>query len=109
MVVAGLAAEGETVISGVAHIDRGYDDLVGRLRAVGADIVPRRLTWPLVDPAAGQPEQGGDDGDRAGDEQDLVPAALVGERAECRPRRRDVDHHVAMVGIAACLNGPRST
>ena len=39
MVVAGLAAEGETVISGVGHIDRGYDDLVGRLRAVGADIV----------------------------------------------------------------------
>lgn len=41
MVVAGLAAEGETVISGVHHIDRGYDDLVGRLAAVGADI--RRL------------------------------------------------------------------
>ena len=40
MVVAGLAAEGETVISGVSHIDRGYDDLVGRLRAVGADIDP---------------------------------------------------------------------
>jgi UDP-N-acetylglucosamine 1-carboxyvinyltransferase len=39
MVVAGLAAEGETVISGVAHIDRGYDDLVGRLASVGADIV----------------------------------------------------------------------
>ena len=38
MVVAGLAAEGETVISGVSHIDRGYDDLVGRLSAVGADI-----------------------------------------------------------------------
>jgi len=38
MVVAGLAAEGETVISGVGHIDRGYDDLVGRLRSVGADI-----------------------------------------------------------------------
>lgn len=38
MVVAGLAAEGETVISGVAHIDRGYDDLVGRLSSVGADI-----------------------------------------------------------------------
>jgi UDP-N-acetylglucosamine 1-carboxyvinyltransferase len=32
MVVAGLAA------SGVHHIDRGYDDLVGRLRAVGAEI-----------------------------------------------------------------------
>jgi UDP-N-acetylglucosamine 1-carboxyvinyltransferase len=38
MVVAGLAAEGETVISGVHHIDRGYDDLVGRLSAVGASI-----------------------------------------------------------------------
>lgn len=41
MVVAGLAAEGETTISGVHHIDRGYDDLVGRLRAVGADIERR--------------------------------------------------------------------
>ena len=39
MVVAGLAAEGETVISGVAHIDRGDEDLVGRLASVGADIV----------------------------------------------------------------------
>jgi UDP-N-acetylglucosamine 1-carboxyvinyltransferase len=38
MVVAGLAAEGETRISGVQHIDRGYDDLVGRLRGVGASI-----------------------------------------------------------------------
>jgi UDP-N-acetylglucosamine 1-carboxyvinyltransferase len=38
MVVAGLAAEGETTISGIHHIDRGYDDIVGRLRAVGADI-----------------------------------------------------------------------
>ncbi|MEX2626445.1 MAG: UDP-N-acetylglucosamine 1-carboxyvinyltransferase [Ilumatobacteraceae bacterium] len=38
MVVAGLAAEGDTTITGVHHIDRGYDDLVGRLRGVGADI-----------------------------------------------------------------------
>lgn len=38
MVVAGLAAEGTTSITGVHHIDRGYDDLVGRLRSVGADI-----------------------------------------------------------------------
>ena len=38
MVVAGLAAEGRTTISGVHHIDRGYDDLVGRLRSVGARI-----------------------------------------------------------------------
>jgi len=41
LVVAGLAAEGETVISGVHHIDRGYDDLVGRLAAVGAPISRR--------------------------------------------------------------------
>lgn len=38
MVVAGLAAEGETRISGIHHIDRGYDDLVGRLQNVGASI-----------------------------------------------------------------------
>ncbi len=41
MVVAGLAAEGETEITGIHHIDRGYDDLVGRLAAVGADIERR--------------------------------------------------------------------
>ncbi|MCU1397599.1 MAG: murA [Acidimicrobiales bacterium] len=41
LVVAGLAAEGETIISGVHHIDRGYDDLVGRLRSLGADIERR--------------------------------------------------------------------
>ncbi len=38
MVVAGLAAEGQTTIAGVHHIDRGYDDLVGRLGQVGASI-----------------------------------------------------------------------
>ncbi len=38
MVVAGLAAEGTTTISGVRHIDRGYDDLVGRLASIGVDI-----------------------------------------------------------------------
>jgi UDP-N-acetylglucosamine 1-carboxyvinyltransferase len=41
LVVAGLAAEGETVITGVHHIDRGYDDIVGRLRGLGADIERR--------------------------------------------------------------------
>jgi UDP-N-acetylglucosamine 1-carboxyvinyltransferase len=41
MVVAGLAAEGETEITGVHHIDRGYDDLVGRLSGVGAHIERR--------------------------------------------------------------------
>ena len=38
LVVAALAAEGTTEISHVQYIERGYEDLVGKLRAVGADI-----------------------------------------------------------------------
>lgn len=38
LVVAGLAATGETVVRGVHHIQRGYDDLVGRLSSLGASI-----------------------------------------------------------------------
>lgn len=38
LVVAGLAAHGETVISEIHHIDRGYDDLIGRLSGLGADV-----------------------------------------------------------------------
>ena len=38
LVVAGLAAHGETIISEIHHIDRGYDDLVGRLSGLGADV-----------------------------------------------------------------------
>ena len=41
LVVAGLAATGETVITGTHHIDRGYDDIVGRLAGLGADITRR--------------------------------------------------------------------
>lgn len=37
-IIAGLSAEGESVISGIAHIDRGYEKLDERLRALGADI-----------------------------------------------------------------------
>lgn len=38
LAVAGLGAEGETVISGVRHILRGYADLAGDLTALGAKI-----------------------------------------------------------------------
>lgn len=38
LIVAGLAAHGETVISEIHHIDRGYDDIVGRLSGLGADV-----------------------------------------------------------------------
>ncbi|MBU1105048.1 MAG: UDP-N-acetylglucosamine 1-carboxyvinyltransferase [Candidatus Riflebacteria bacterium] len=38
MVLAGLVAEGRTEISQVFHIDRGYENLVGRVRNLGANI-----------------------------------------------------------------------
>lgn len=37
-VLAGLVATGTTVVTDVHHVDRGYSDLVGRLRALGADL-----------------------------------------------------------------------
>lgn len=38
LVVAGLAAEGETVVTGLNHIDRGYESLHLMLSSLGADI-----------------------------------------------------------------------
>jgi UDP-N-acetylglucosamine 1-carboxyvinyltransferase len=38
LVVAGLAAEGETVVAGAGHVRRGYEDLVGKLASLGADV-----------------------------------------------------------------------
>jgi UDP-N-acetylglucosamine 1-carboxyvinyltransferase len=38
LVLAGLAAEGETVISRVYHLDRGYERIETKLKALGADI-----------------------------------------------------------------------
>ena len=38
LVIAGLAAQGTTELSHINYIERGYEDLVGKLRAVGADI-----------------------------------------------------------------------
>ena len=39
LVVAARAAEGETVISGVHHIDRGYEKIENALSLIGADII----------------------------------------------------------------------
>ena len=36
LILAGLTAEGETKVSRVYHLDRGYEQLVGKLKAVGA-------------------------------------------------------------------------
>jgi len=38
LVIAGLAAYGKTVVSGLKHIERGYEDFDVRLRKLGADI-----------------------------------------------------------------------
>ncbi|HEY5265796.1 MAG TPA: UDP-N-acetylglucosamine 1-carboxyvinyltransferase [Acidimicrobiales bacterium] len=38
LILAGLVAEGETTVTGLEHMDRGYDDFAGRLSALGANI-----------------------------------------------------------------------
>ena len=38
LILAGLAAEGETIVSRVYHLDRGYEKVVRKLRGVGAQI-----------------------------------------------------------------------
>ena len=38
LVIAGLAAEGDTVVERIYHLDRGYERMEDKLRAVGADI-----------------------------------------------------------------------
>jgi UDP-N-acetylglucosamine 1-carboxyvinyltransferase len=38
LVIAGLVAEGETVVDRIYHLDRGYDRMEVKLRALGADI-----------------------------------------------------------------------
>ncbi|PYS22205.1 MAG: UDP-N-acetylglucosamine 1-carboxyvinyltransferase [Acidobacteria bacterium] len=49
LVLAGLVAEGETIIDRVYHIDRGYEKIETKLKAVGADIerVRESVTAPL--------------------------------------------------------------
>ena len=39
MVLAGLSASGTTEISEIYHIERGYEDFVGKFKALGADIM----------------------------------------------------------------------
>jgi UDP-N-acetylglucosamine 1-carboxyvinyltransferase len=38
LVIAGLVAEGETTVDRIYHLDRGYDRMEARLRALGARI-----------------------------------------------------------------------
>ncbi|WOB09190.1 UDP-N-acetylglucosamine 1-carboxyvinyltransferase [Piscinibacter gummiphilus] len=38
LVIAGLVADGETVVDRIYHLDRGYDQMETKLRGIGADI-----------------------------------------------------------------------
>ncbi len=53
MVIAGLAANGTTEIENIQYIERGYEEMIGKLTELGADI--RRITLPddtLTQPVA---------------------------------------------------------
>ena len=39
MLIAGLIAKGTTEIENIIYIDRGYDNVVGKLKSLGADII----------------------------------------------------------------------
>jgi len=42
LIAAALAAEGQTIVEGACHVERGYEDIVGNLRALGAEIVKKQ-------------------------------------------------------------------
>ena len=39
LLIAALSAKGKTVVHKIDQIDRGYEDIDVRLRAIGADII----------------------------------------------------------------------
>ncbi len=41
LILAGLCAEGKTVVNGIRHVERGYYDIEGKLRLLGAQIYKR--------------------------------------------------------------------
>ena len=47
MIIAGLAASGVTEVEDILHIDRGYEDVVGKFKGIGADI--KRVYCPDPD------------------------------------------------------------
>jgi UDP-N-acetylglucosamine 1-carboxyvinyltransferase len=44
LVIAGLIAEGETIVRRVYHLDRGYERIERKLAATGADVERIQLT-----------------------------------------------------------------
>ncbi len=52
MVLAGLTAEGTTIIEDADHIDRGYENLDGMLASLGANIEREKIARPAVEAVA---------------------------------------------------------
>jgi len=53
MVIAGLAAQGVTEVDNIYHIERGYEGLVEKLAAVGADIRTVTVSEEEIQPQVG--------------------------------------------------------
>lgn len=50
LVVAGLIAEGKTEVTGLTHIDRGYENMVQKLKTLGANIVrTKNITGEVIE------------------------------------------------------------
>jgi UDP-N-acetylglucosamine 1-carboxyvinyltransferase len=43
LVLAGLVADGETLVTDAHHVDRGYEDLAGKLSGLGADVSRKEI------------------------------------------------------------------
>lgn len=52
MVIAGLIAQGQTTIEDIHHIDRGYENVLGKLQALGADIKRVEFNTPVTKPVS---------------------------------------------------------
>lgn len=46
MIIAGLAAEGTTEIENIEYIDRGYEDIVSKIKSLGGDMKRVQVTEP---------------------------------------------------------------
>jgi len=55
LILAALAAEGETELTGLHHLDRGYVDITGKLRRLGADIERVEAAAAIVEEEKGVP------------------------------------------------------
>ncbi len=54
LVIAGLAAQGETIVNDVQYIERGYENIIGKLTALGANIVRQEEAEALCGAPSGE-------------------------------------------------------